>query len=107
MPIIGPTTQSWNWVLWYSNLDQQVARDYQRVKELYPTANEPTVTGRDAWRTDEYFLVKPTGPEQVQRTYEAHLAYENCLEYDEQGRPNYFTLYTDVQFTVIIVAEFG
>lgn len=107
VPIIGPTTQSWNWVLWYSNLDQQVARDYQRVKELYPTANEPTVTGRDAWRTDEYFLVKPTGPEQVQRTYEAHLAYENCLEYDEQGRPNYFTLYTDVQFTVIIVAEFG
>lgn len=107
VPIIGPTTQLWNWVLWYSDLDQQVARDYQRVKELYPTANEPTVTGRDAWRTDEYFLVRPTGPEQVQRTYEAHLAYENCLEYDEQGRPNYFTLYTDVQFTVIIVAEFG
>ncbi len=107
VPIIGPTTQLWNWVLWYSDLDQQVARDYQRVKELYPTANEPTVTGRDAWRTDEYFLVRPTGPEQVQRSYEAHLAYENCLEYDEQGRPNYFTLYTDVQFTVIIVAEFG
>lgn len=107
VPIIGPTTQLWNWVLWRSDLDQQVARDYQRVKELYPTANEPTVTGNEAWRTDEYFLVRPTGPEQVQRTYEAHLAYENCLEYDEQGRPNYFTLYTDVQYTVIIVAEFG
>lgn len=107
VPIIGPTTQLWNWVLWRSDLDQQVARDYQRVKELYPTANEPTVTGGDAWRADEYFLVRPTGPEQVQRTYEAHLAYGNCLEYDEQGRPNYFTHYTDVQFTVIIVAEFG
>ena len=107
VPVIGPTTQLWNWVLWRSDLDQQVARDYQRVKELYPTANEPTVTGHDAWQTDEYFLVRPTGPEQVQRTYEAHLAYENCLEYDEQGRPNYFTLYTDVQYTVIIVAEFG
>ena len=107
VPIIGPSTQLWNWVLWRSDLDQQVSQDYQRVKELYPTANEPTVTGRDAWRTDEYFLVRPTGPEQVQRTYEAHLAYENCLEYDEQGRPIYFTYYTDVQFTVIIVAEFG
>ena len=108
MPDIGPSTPTWKWVFYRSNIDEQIERLINRLMEQQPEALPELVPGDygDAWQTDEEFSTPPTGPGSVWKDYEASVGV-SMLETDEQGRTERVTRYFDVQYTVGMIAEYS
>ena len=105
-PEVGPTTQTWKWVFYRSNLNEQVERTHQRMIETYGSADLLDVLNGEAWASDTYFQTPPTGPGSVWRDYEATAVF-GVYETDEQGRTNYVQIHMDIQYRVGMVAEYG
>jgi len=108
MPDLGPSTPTWKWVFYRSNIDEQIERLINRLKEQQPEALPELVPGDygNAWQTDEEFTSPPTGPGSVWKDYEASVEV-SMLETDEQGRTERVSQYFDVQYTVGMVAEYS
>lgn len=108
MPDIGPSTPTWKWVFYRSNIDEQIERLINRLMEQQPEALPELVPGDygEAWQTDEEFSTPPTGPGSVWKDYEASVGV-SMLETDEQGRTERVTRYFDVQYTVGMIAEYS
>ena len=105
-PEVGPTTQTWKWVFYRSNLNEQVERTHQRMIETYGSADLLDVLNGEAWASDTYFQTPPTGPGSVWRDYEATAVF-GVYETDEQGRTHYVQIHMDIQYHVGMVAEYG
>ena len=106
VPDVGPSTQTWKWVFYRSNLDEQVERAHQRMIQTYGSADLLEIMGDDAWESDIELMDPPTGPSSVWRDYEAQCVF-GVYETDEDGRDIYVSLYVDVQYTVGLVAEYS
>lgn len=106
VPDVGPSTQTWKWVFYRSNLDEQVERTHQRMIQTYGSADLLEVIGSDAWASDVELMDPPSGPGSVWRDYEADCVFE-VLETDEQGHSSYVSLHVPVQYQVGLVAEYS
>ena len=106
VPDVGPTTQTWKWVFYRSNLDEQVERTHQRMIETYGSADLLEVQNGEAWASDTYFQTPPTGPGSEWRDYEATAVF-GVYETDEHGRTVYVQIPIEVQYHVGMVAEYS
>ena len=106
VPDVGPSTQTWKWVFYRSNLDEQVERTHQRMIQTYGSADLLEVIGGDAWASDVELMDPPSGPGSVWRDYEATVVF-GVYETDEDGRVLYVSLHVPVQYRVGLVAEYS
>ena len=106
VPDVGPSTQTWKWVFYRSNLDEQVERAHQRMIQTYGSADLLEVIGSDAWASDVELMEPPSGPGSVWRDYEATAMF-GIYETDEQGRTVYVQTPIGIQYRVGLVAEYS
>ena len=107
VPTVGPSTQTWKWVFYRSNLDEQVEHAQQDATQTYGFAPLNRVVNGEAWLTDPFLLSEPpTGPGSIWRNYEADAVFD-VIETDEDGRDIRVEIIMTVQYRVGLVAEYS